>query len=545
MLRTITAAAVVLVALAAPACSCGARMSPEDAAKACVVLQACFPNEWRSGMFGRNLSRCATGGDLLPPSPGALTGDQPIVTGLERPLFDIYRCVLGAGGDCNKAALCFGRAGTSGSCSPPKSLESGTCNGQVLSGCSADGFAFSVDCASYGGTCHEDSIFFARVSVCDVGDCPSAMRCRGSWAETCVGPGMWLADCGAIGLSCAVPPDGGGAICDTAASCDGGQPTCEGTVAVGCSGGKPTRQDCARGPTMRRCEAGSCTETGNECAVGIDPATCEGSKVKLCQDGFHRTVDCTALGFAGCQDGRCTTSQTCDGGATPGCGCAPTTCAAEGKSCGIIPDGCGGWLSCGSCSWPQSCGGGGSPGVCGCAPRTCASAGKNCGALSDGCGATLDCGTCTPPQTCGGGGPNVCGSGSCVPTTCAATGKNCGQISDGCGATLSCGQCTWPASCGGGGTANVCGCSRLTCASQGYNCGTAPDGCGGVLSCGVCNGGRTCGAGGQNLCGRGPCAPTSCAASGKNCGLISDGCSATLDCGSCPSPKVCVANVCQ
>ncbi|HSQ67924.1 MAG TPA: hypothetical protein VLM85_32160 [Polyangiaceae bacterium] len=91
-----------------------------------------------------------------------------------------------------------------------------------------------------------------------------------------------------------------------------------------------------------------------------------------------------------------------------------------------------------------------------CTPTTCAAQGKNCGTISDGCGGTLSCGTCTSPQTCGGGGtPNVCGT--CTPTSCTAQGKNCGTISDGCGGTLSCGTCTSPQTCGGGGVANVCG----------------------------------------------------------------------------------------
>jgi peptidoglycan/xylan/chitin deacetylase (PgdA/CDA1 family) len=90
-----------------------------------------------------------------------------------------------------------------------------------------------------------------------------------------------------------------------------------------------------------------------------------------------------------------------------------------------------------------------------CSPTTCAAQGKNCGTLSDGCTGSLNCGSCTAPQSCGGGGTsNVCG---CTPTTCAAQGKNCGSISNGCGGTLSCGSCTSPQSCGGGGTANVCG----------------------------------------------------------------------------------------
>jgi hypothetical protein len=90
---------------------------------------------------------------------------------------------------------------------------------------------------------------------------------------------------------------------------------------------------------------------------------------------------------------------------------------------------------------------------------TCASLGKNCGTVSNGCGGSLNCGTCTSPQTCGGGGTaNVCGAtSSCTPTTCAAQGKNCGSISDGCGGALTCGSCTSPQTCGGGGAANVCG----------------------------------------------------------------------------------------
>ena len=91
-----------------------------------------------------------------------------------------------------------------------------------------------------------------------------------------------------------------------------------------------------------------------------------------------------------------------------------------------------------------------------CTPTTCAARGKNCGTIPDGCGGTLTCGICTAPNTCGGAGvANVCGV--CTPTTCAALGKNCGTVPDGCGGTLTCGVCTAPNTCGGAGVANVCG----------------------------------------------------------------------------------------
>jgi hypothetical protein len=44
-----------------------------------------------------------------------------------------------------------------------------------------------------------------------------------------------------------------------------------------------------------------------------------------------------------------------------------------------------------------------------CVPTTCAAQGKDCGAISDGCNMVLDCGTCHPPLRCGATTPNVCG----------------------------------------------------------------------------------------------------------------------------------------
>jgi uncharacterized protein (TIGR02145 family) len=62
---------------------------------------------------------------------------------------------------------------------------------------------------------------------------------------------------------------------------------------------------------------------------------------------------------------------------------------------------------CGSCTSPQTCGGGGTSGQCGCTPNC---SGKDCG--TDGCGGS--CGTCTSPQTCGGGGAlGQCGTSVC------------------------------------------------------------------------------------------------------------------------------------
>lgn len=49
-------------------------------------------------------------------------------------------------------------------------------------------------------------------------------------------------------------------------------------------------------------------------------------------------------------------------------GCRPTTCAAQRADCGIIDDGCGGTVACGSYAAGETCGGGGFANVCGGAP---------------------------------------------------------------------------------------------------------------------------------------------------------------------------------
>ena len=113
------------------------------------------------------------------------------------------------------------------------------------------------------------------------------------------------------------------------------------------------------------------------------------------------------------------------GGPTP---CVPKTCPQLGYTCGMNGDGCGGTLDCGACPTGQTCGAGGyslcgsgggptPDGGSGddggqtnnCTPETCQSLNINCGYAGDGCGGVLTCGSCTNPQFCGGGGYNKCG----------------------------------------------------------------------------------------------------------------------------------------
>ncbi len=88
-----------------------------------------------------------------------------------------------------------------------------------------------------------------------------------------------------------------------------------------------------------------------------------------------------------------------------------------------------------------------------CTAKTCAEQGFGCGAQGDGCGNEIQCGTCTAPETCGGGGtPNQCGGNVCAALTCASQGFSCGPAGDGCGNELQCGTCPAGQACGAGGS---------------------------------------------------------------------------------------------
>src|SRR5439155_447132 len=162
-----------------------------------------------------------------------------------------------------------------------------------------------------------------------------------------------------------------------------------------------------------------------------------------------------------------------NGGPDSGQGCGLVTCDSAHATCGPIGDGCGGVLHCGTCTLPETCGGGATPSQCGghsgCTPKTCMELGATCGAIGDGCGNLLHCGSCTAARdTCGGGGlPNTCGHPTpapdsglppCMPRTCASVGAICGPVGDGCGNLLQCGSCTIAGdTCGGAGARGQCG----------------------------------------------------------------------------------------
>jgi hypothetical protein len=256
--------------------------------------------------------------------------------------------------------------------------------------------------------------------------------------------------------------------------------------------------------------------------------------------------------------------------------CAPSSCEAQGKSCGIIADGCGGTLDCGSCPDGGSCGIV-SANVCSrladlCVPASAeeACAGKQCGVEGDGCGGTLDCGSCPDGQGCGLELPFQCApaltatADNCPARIggCAEVSAGCGLIGNGCGGLFDCGSCPSGQLCGVEAP-QQCGrvpeCQPLepaqACAGK---CGLVSNGCGtevagGIIDCQAafpCPSGETCGGGGTpNQCGVGGAVcraldrATACL--GLACGAASDGCGGSFDCGSCSDGEACRAGACE
>ncbi|MDC3956015.1 calcium-binding EGF-like domain-containing protein [Polyangium jinanense] len=147
----------------------------------------------------------------------------------------------------------------------------------------------------------------------------------------------------------------GGGCLPATAPCDATLPCCDGLT---CQNG--TCVDLCAGVTCTASDAchvaGTCDPATGACS---NPVAADGT---ACDDGNGCTVTdscgagtCTGSGNPCQNGGTCNPAEpytcTCPAEFTgPNCetpACVPTTCAAQGATCGTIPDGCGGTLTCG------------------------------------------------------------------------------------------------------------------------------------------------------------------------------------------------------
>ena len=291
-------ALALLVTLAGCRCS-QEDFQPDDAQRICLTLQACSPREFQT-TFGGSLEFCTTNPSPGLPTPGTLEPHLAVTSAMDQPMRALYRCLLDARGDCAKADRCWALDGDAGTCNFPSGFQNASCDRSVMTGCTLDNALLRVDCARHDAGC----TWLGAFAGCALTTCQRrAMRCVGDERELCIGNGVFMADCARDGQRCEELRDGGTRCVSDVACARKDLGRCEGSVAINCLNEFESRTDCALNPTRKRCDKGVCVETGTQCS-GLR-ASCQGTQVQYCHDGFTRQVDCVSAGFAGCDAGAC------------------------------------------------------------------------------------------------------------------------------------------------------------------------------------------------------------------------------------------------
>lgn len=306
------------------------------------------------------------GSPPAPPDAEALVGDACVPAGCGT--FNCGSVDDGCGGskDCGACTLpeTCGGAGTDHVCGVPP------CEPEPDSDlCLAAG-------RNCGALTAKDRCGNDRTAQC--GECALPQTCGGSGAEGVCGDGTCTesdADlCKRFGKNC-----------DDFQAKD----LCNKPRAVNC--GSCTAPDtCGYGGVDNVCGRCWTPETDAELCTRLNTFCGSVTATDLCGD--LRTVHC-----GDCPDA-CT--ENCPDGCTVET--AQQMCGRLGKDCGTVTDTdahCGGsrTVYCGYCRAPNACG---ADNVCACKPKTCAELGRSCGKVPDDCGGEVDCGACsgsTPP----------------------------------------------------------------------------------------------------------------------------------------------------
>ncbi len=226
-------------------------------------------------------------------------------------------CLANANCGCAAMDQCLGIA-----VDQPSSCTPG-CTGDVFSYCGSDnsdlpaGYRYRIDCGKVGLSCDSaNSCVDEAVVACDGTQAPT---CTGDGAvEYCDGEMIrHSAPCASFGLVCQNGECvGTGAACtDTSFANDGeiifqGE-SCSGGTLVACVNGQQANVDCAtRGPGFTCQTAGDaffcglaaeCVPADQGAGSPTNPASCEGTVLTFCNAGRLEHIDCTELGFSGCE----------------------------------------------------------------------------------------------------------------------------------------------------------------------------------------------------------------------------------------------------
>jgi hypothetical protein len=244
-------------------------------------------------------------------SPQAASGRFPFRTALQA------ECLAHSACGCAAVEHCLGYAlGSSASCT------SGCANG-VFTACGPEhdldtGVRSTVDCSSVALSCDPVAMCAdGAATPCD--DTAFTPACDAQGRPTFCDKGVVQHGpvCSSLGLTCAaVSCAGDGASCSNASPGEAGDividgNACSGTMLRACVNGKTAMLDCSQQGPGFSCQhvaekffcglASDCIPADDYSPSPSDPPTCDGSQLEFCNAGRLERVDCTALGFTGCE----------------------------------------------------------------------------------------------------------------------------------------------------------------------------------------------------------------------------------------------------
>lgn len=217
-------------------------------------------------------------------------------------------CLANAACGCTALEQCLGmKRGLA-----PAAGCAAQCAGDVLSGCE-DEQQFELDCGSLGQTCDESlNCVSEPAQACEGTEAPS---CSAEGEVRYCSRGIWrTTPCQSVGFSCLNGECvGQGAACD--ASPDESQVelsgmACSGDTLQACLGERATTVDCTKQGPGFSCQSVSGTffcgldaecVPPNPAGAAMPPASCDGDVLTFCSAGRIERLDCTALGFSGCE----------------------------------------------------------------------------------------------------------------------------------------------------------------------------------------------------------------------------------------------------
>lgn len=230
-------------------------------------------------------------------------------------------CIASRGGGCDALEQCLGWTFES----TPGCAQGVACVGSTFTLCTASiGATYTIDCSTMGLDCNPDldiddvsgagrACRSGQAIVCD--EATFAASCDDSVVLYCDGSVVESTDCAGRGAGCSDGLcTGTGAPCTVSPSDPSAGVSCNGNVLESCQNGQRALLDCTTHGAGFGCRsvgevsfcglAADCVPgelTLGEAPQNGSPApACDGTTLVFCNSGRLEHVDCTSLGFSGC-----------------------------------------------------------------------------------------------------------------------------------------------------------------------------------------------------------------------------------------------------